>query len=111
MSNTNNTKPAKKPVFRKILPGGISAAVFENQHDGRTYRSVNIQRSYRKNGQWNRMSMYLDHEHIPFMIEVLQGTWQFLNSTSPVSDTESVAEGPEDTGSASIDDQIPEFDA
>ena len=78
--STNNTKPAaKKPVFRKILPGGISAAVFENTRDGRTYRSVNLQRSYRQNGKWNRMSMYLDHQHIPFIIEVLQGTWHFLN--------------------------------
>ena len=80
MSTNTTTKPAaKKPVFRKILPGGISAAVFENTRDGRTYRSVNLQRSYRKNNEWNRMSMYLDHEHIPFVIEVLQGTWQFLN--------------------------------
>ncbi len=80
MSNTNtSTSTAKKPVFRKILPGGISAAVFENTRDGRTYRSVNLQRSYKQNGNWNRMSMYLDHQHIPFIIEVLQGTWQFLN--------------------------------
>lgn len=80
MSNISTTKPAaKKPVYRKILPGGISAAVFENNREGRTYRSVNLQRSYRKNDQWNRMSMYLDHEHIPFIIEVLQSTWQFLN--------------------------------
>ena len=78
MSNSNN-KPVAKPIFRKQLPGGISAAVFENTRDGRTYRSVNIQRSYLKDGKWNRMSLYLDHEHIPFMIEVLEGTWKFLN--------------------------------
>ena len=81
MTYSNTNKPAPKPVFRKQLPGGISAAVFENVHDGRTYRSVNLQRSYRKNGKWNRMSMYLDHEHIPFMIEVLEGTWKFLNES------------------------------
>lgn len=85
---TNNTnKPAPKtPVFRKQLPGGISTAVFENTRDGRTYRSINLQRSYRKDGKWQRMSMYLDHEHIPFFIEVLQGTWDFLN-TYPVGTT------------------------
>ncbi len=44
MSNTNtSTSTAKKPVFRKILPGGISAAVFENTRDGRAYRSFNLQ--------------------------------------------------------------------
>lgn len=80
MTNSNTTKSAAKlPVFRKVLPGGISAAVFENERDGRIYRSVNLQRSYRKNGEWARMSMYLDHEHIPFFIEVLEGTWRFLN--------------------------------
>ena len=80
MTNTANQN-AKKPVFRKQLPGGISAAVFENVRDDRTYRSVNLQRSYRHNGKWNRMGIYLDHEHIPFMIEVLQGVWQYLNET------------------------------
>ena len=89
MTNTTNTKPtAKQPVFRKSLPGGISAAVFENTRDGRTYRSVNLQRSYRKDGKWNRMSMYLDHEHIPFFIEVLEGTWKFLNE-HPVTSAQS----------------------
>jgi hypothetical protein len=61
MTNTNTTQPKAKPIFRKQLPGGISSAVFENHRDGRTYRSVNLQRSYRKDGKWNRMSMYLDH--------------------------------------------------
>lgn len=93
MTNTNTTKPAIKPVFRKQLPGGISAAVFENERDGRTYRSVNLQRSYKKNGQWTRMSMYLDHEHIPFFIEVLEGTWKYLNEHpvggTAISETES----------------------
>ncbi len=84
MTNSNN-KPAAKPIFRKQLPGGISAAVFENTRDGRTYRSVNLQRSYLKDGKWNRMSLYLDHEHIPFMIEVLEGTWKFLNEYPIVS--------------------------
>ncbi len=96
MSNTNtSTSTAKKPVFRKILPGGISAAVFENTRDGRTYRSVNLQRSYRKNNEWNRMSMYLDHQHIPFIIEVLQGTWQFLNE-HPIGSQQ--AQGSDDSG-------------
>ncbi|MCA9200476.1 MAG: hypothetical protein KDA87_23215 [Planctomycetales bacterium] len=68
-----------KPIYRKLLRGGISAAVFENTRDGRTYRSVNLQRSYRKGNEWVRMSIYLDHEHIPFMIEALDATWKFLN--------------------------------
>ena len=88
---TNSTESKKaKPVFRKLLPNGISAAVFENEYEGRTYRSINLQRSYRKNNEWKRMSMYIDHEHIPFLIEALQGTWNFLNS-SPASFTDNEA--------------------
>jgi hypothetical protein len=78
MTNSNN-KPTAKPIYRKQLPGGISSAVFENSRDGRVYRSVNLQRSYYRDGKWNRLSLYLDHEHIPFMIEVLEATWKFLN--------------------------------
>ena len=76
-----------KPIYRKLLRGGISAAVFENTREGRTYRSVNLQRSYRKGNEWVRMSIYLDHEHIPFMIEALDATWKFLNGDLlPVED-------------------------
>ena len=25
------------------------------------------------------MSMYVDHEHIPFVIEALEATWKYLN--------------------------------
>lgn len=73
------TSTPKKPVFRKQLPNGISAAVFENTRDGRTYRSINLQRSYKHDGSWKRMSIYLDHEHIPFMIDALETTWKYLN--------------------------------
>jgi hypothetical protein len=27
--------------------------------------------------------MYIDHEHIPFVIEALKGTWDYLNSSAP----------------------------
>ena len=92
---TNTTKQhANQPVFRKKLPGGISAAVFQNERDGRTYRSVNLQRSYRHNGKWNRMSIYLDHEHIPFMIEALQGAWRYLNE-HPVTSSNSTDDSAE----------------
>ena len=57
------------------------------------------------------MSMYLDHEHIPFMIELLKGTWQFLNE-SPISSTGNTEGVPvEDQADDSIADQVPEFDA
>lgn len=75
MSNSKS-----KPIYRKVLRGGVSAAVFENTHKDRTYRSVNIQRSYRKGNEWVRMSIYLDHEHIPFMQEALDSVWKFLNN-------------------------------
>lgn len=92
MTSTLSSNPSiKKPVYRKLLPGGISAAVFENTRDGRTFRSVNLQRSYRKNEEWKRMSMYLDHENIPFVIEALQSTFQFLNDY-PVGGVSSISE-------------------
>lgn len=76
---STNSKQQSKPVFRKKLPNGISAAVFENEYEGRKYRSVNLQRAYRKDGNWKHMTLYLDHEHIPFVVEALQSSWQFLN--------------------------------
>lgn len=93
MSNNASTqKSTAKPIFRKQLPGGISSAVFENTRDGRTYRSVNIQRAYKQNNDWKRMSLYLDHEHIPFMLEALQATWNYLNNT-PLSYVENTDAG------------------
>jgi hypothetical protein len=45
MNNTNSAKQSvNQAIFRKQLPGGISA-VFENMRDGKTFRSVNLQRS------------------------------------------------------------------
>lgn len=95
MTDTSNTTKSQ-PIFRKLLPGGISAAVFQNTRDGKTYRSINLQRSYRQNGKWNRMSLYLDHEHIPFMQEALEATWRFMTdfpvsaqSTQPDAETAS----------------------
>lgn len=79
--NTTAYKKSASPVFRKKLPHGISTAVFENEHEGRKFRSINLQRSYRKDDEWKRMSMYIDHEHIPFVIAALQATWNFLNNT------------------------------
>lgn len=77
---TASTNTSKKPVYRKQLPGGISAAVFEKVHDGKVYRSVNIQRSYLKDKEWQRMSIYLDHQDIPFMQEALNAAWNYLNN-------------------------------
>ena len=70
----------QKPIFKKQLRYGIASAVFERHSKGTTYRSVNLHRSYRKNDEWQRMTIYLDDEHIPFMIEALKATWEFLNS-------------------------------
>ena len=73
MSDTN------KPIFKKQLRRGIATAVFERTHEDRVYRSVSLQRSYYRNEEWHRMSISLDHEDIPFMIEALKSTWDFLN--------------------------------
>lgn len=87
MSNTTS-----KPIFKKQLGFGIAAAVFETTRDGHISRSVNLQKSYRKNGEWTRHNIYIDHQHIPFMIEALTATWNFLNgdaTTLPNTDGES----------------------
>lgn len=78
-NNNSSNNTAKKPVYRKLMPGGITAAVFENEYEGRSYKSVNLQRSYKKGNDWKRMGIYLDHEHIPFMIEALKATLDYLN--------------------------------
>ncbi|GAB5407249.1 MAG: hypothetical protein Aurels2KO_54800 [Aureliella sp.] len=77
-----STETGKKPIYRKSLPHGIGTAVFENEYDGRTFRSITLQRSYKKDDEWKRSSMFLDHDHIPFVIEALNATWDFLNSSS-----------------------------
>ena len=73
-----------------MIRRGIASAVFERTKDERTYRSVNLQRSYRKDDEWHRMNIYLEHEDIPFMIEALQATWQFLNQDSPSASSASL---------------------
>lgn len=78
----------QQPIFKKQLRRGIASAVFERTKDDRTYRSVNLQRSYRKNDEWHRMNIYLEHEDIPFMIEALQAIWQFLNQDFTVADSQ-----------------------
>ncbi len=93
MSNSNN-KPVAKPIFKKQLPQGISAAVFQNTRDGKTYRSINLQRSYKADGKWQRMSLYLDHEHIPFFMDALDATWRFLNDY-PIGSVATVDAEPE----------------
>lgn len=80
---------ANRPIFKKQLPHGIAAAVFEKHTNDRTYRSVNLQRSYKKDGKWERMTIYLNHEQIPFFIEALEATWKFLNGElAPVEDAQ-----------------------
>ncbi len=87
---TNTTR--NRPVYQRRLPHGISAAVFQNtRDDGSLFRSVNIQRSYRKGDSWQRMGIYLDHEHLPFMIEALQAAWKFLNEGPASSQTAETA--------------------
>ena len=80
MSDTANSPATtpKKPRYRKQFPNGISVAVFEHSRDGRTYRSINLQRSYRHNGEWSRKSIYLDQEHIPFVQEALKSVWDYM---------------------------------
>lgn len=85
MTNSNHSSSAQ-PIFRKQLPQGISAAVFENTYEDRSYRSINLQRSYRKDDSWKRMSLYIDHEQIPFVIEALKATWDFLNTSVSASE-------------------------
>ena len=76
----------QKPIFKKQLRRGIAAAVFENTHNDRVYRSVNLQRSYYKDDAWHRMTLHLAHEDIPFLITALEATWDFLNANADVAD-------------------------
>lgn len=82
MSQSNNTI---QPIFKKQLRYGIAVAVFETARDGIITRSVNVQKSYKRNGEWTRHNLYLDHHHLPFMIEALTSTWDFMNETTASS--------------------------
>ncbi len=79
-TNTNNTEAKKKPIYRKQMPGNISTAIFANTNDGRTFYSINLQRSYRtRSGEWQRQSIFLEYGDILYAIEALRGTFKFLS--------------------------------
>lgn len=87
MTDNNQSSQSTQPIFTKRMRHGIATAVFEKLHEDRIVRSVNLQKSYRKGDTWERKTIYIDHDHIPFMIEALQATWDFLNQV-PVGQTD-----------------------
>ncbi len=86
----------RQPIFKKQLRRGIAAAVFENMHEDRIYRSIDLQRSYYRNSQWHRMNISLSHEDIPFIIAALEATWDFLNEPNTQLNPEHDADIPLD---------------
>ncbi len=79
MTNTSNTEAKRKPIYRKSLPGNISTAIFANTHDGRTFYSINLQRSYRtRSGEWQRQSIFLEYGDLLHTIEALNDAFRYL---------------------------------
>ena len=76
-----NTKP--QPIFKKQLRGGIAMAIFEQTTaEGRSYPSINLQRSYfsKKQNDWVRMNIFVEHQQIPLAQEALKAAWDYLNN-------------------------------
>lgn len=72
----------QQPIFKKQLRGGIALAIFEHSTaEGRSYPSVNLQRSYfsKKKNDWVRMNIIIEHQQIPLAQAVLAEAWDYLN--------------------------------
>ena len=76
----SNTK--QQPIFKKQLRGGIALAIFEQTTaEGRTYPSINLQRSRfsKKENDWVRQNIFVEHQQIPLVQEALKAGWEYLN--------------------------------
>jgi len=72
----------QQPIFKKHLRGGIALAIFEHTTtEGRSYPSVNLQRSYfsKKQNDWVRMNVIIEHQQIPLAQAALAAAWDYLN--------------------------------
>jgi O-acetyl-ADP-ribose deacetylase (regulator of RNase III) len=89
------TKKAEKekgkensPVFSKRL-GAISATVFENQTDERTYFNIQVTRRYKaSDGAWHDSSVLNGEADVTHLIEVLSCTNRFLQERAMQSTDE-----------------------
>ena len=73
----------QQPIFKKQLRGGIALAIFEQiTAEGRSYPSINLQRSYfsKKQNDWVRTSIFVEHQQIPLAKEALNAAWDYLNN-------------------------------
>ncbi len=76
------TNSKQQPIFKKQLRGGIALAIFEQTtKEGRSYPSINLQRSYfsKKENDWVRMNIFVEHQQIPLAQEALKAAWDYLN--------------------------------
>lgn len=68
----------KAPVFNKRL-GAVSATVFENRSEERTYFNVQINRRYKgSDGEWHDSNVLNGEADVSHLIQVLECTNRFL---------------------------------
>jgi len=67
---------AQRPV-KEFTLNFVTAAVWENQHDGKSRFKVTLTKSYKDDGKWERTSS-LDASDIPYAVKVLDQahTWE-----------------------------------
>lgn len=65
----------RKPVL-KLGAGAIEIAVWANEHEGKTFHSATIQRSYKDTaGQWQRTASFPTRD-LPALAELLRVVYQ-----------------------------------
>lgn len=84
-----------QPIFEKILPRGIRAKVWVNEHDGKRWLSPQLERSYKKGDQWARSLISLRRDDIPLALKALQAMHDFI-----IDEESNTASGSQATGEA-----------
>jgi len=65
----------KRPVM-KLGAGALEASVWANEHDGKTFHSVTLQRSYKDaKGDWQRTNSFGTRD-LPALAELLRVVFQ-----------------------------------
>lgn len=68
------TKPQPVKQFRVA---GITASVWQREHDGKTFHSVSLDRSFKSDGKWRRTSSF-SPEELPIVIDLAHRAYEYL---------------------------------
>ncbi|MEN6306917.1 MAG: hypothetical protein ABFD91_04105 [Anaerohalosphaeraceae bacterium] len=79
--NQNQSSDKNRPAF-EIRAGKVRASVWTKQKqtdDGRDYTeySISIEKSYKKDGEWEKQKMTLFPDELPDMVLAIQKAFEF----------------------------------